>query len=196
MLVALATSCAMHPLGISDDTWNKMTPEQQAEAYQKQAEINAKQRAEQLAKEQEEGRKIAKIKANPKYGQYVQCVVDSASYKTFANGWNNTIENFSFDAIRDETTSTNITYLEQNNQFFKQNANLNITFDGTVIKVCDTNNFNNSCSTLTASLSRYHRGTKIPFVSGNIKGTAECNMVYYGHGHHSRAGQGSIVINI
>ncbi|ALK94008.1 hypothetical protein [Francisella tularensis] len=45
----LVSSCTIHPLGISDETWQKMTPQQQADAYQKQADIDAKQRAQELA---------------------------------------------------------------------------------------------------------------------------------------------------
>ena len=39
----------VQPLGIYDETWQKMTPQQQAEAYQKQADTDAKQRAQELA---------------------------------------------------------------------------------------------------------------------------------------------------
>ncbi|KIP31428.1 hypothetical protein CH66_1155 [Francisella tularensis subsp. holarctica] len=45
----LVSSCTIHPLGIPDETWQKMTPQQQADAYQKQADIYAKQRAQELA---------------------------------------------------------------------------------------------------------------------------------------------------
>ncbi|MXC12706.1 hypothetical protein FNK08_07430 [Francisella tularensis] len=45
----LVSSCTIHPLGIPDETWQKMTPQQQADAYQKQADIDAKQRAQELA---------------------------------------------------------------------------------------------------------------------------------------------------
>lgn len=58
-----------------------MTPQQQAEAYQKQVDIDSKQRAQELAYKQQQAQQIADIKINPRYGEYIQCVIDSDSGK-------------------------------------------------------------------------------------------------------------------
>lgn len=196
MLVTLATSCAMHPLGISDDTWNKMTPEQQAEAYKKQADIDAKQRAEELAYQREQEQEIANIKADPKYGQYIQCVMQNGQYEAFINDWDHTIRNFSFDAIRNKTTTSTLVSYQNNNEFLRSTDTIHISFNGAEIKLCKTENgFGDDCSTITATLPQYQRGIKYKLDSGIIKGTVQCNMIYKGRKHHSRNNGGNIVIN-
>ncbi|WP_277394965.1 hypothetical protein [Francisella tularensis] len=66
----------------------------------KYSRINYKQHQEQ---------QIADIKANPRYGEYIQCVIDSGKYQTFINDWNNDIQAFSFDTIKDKTTTATLT---------------------------------------------------------------------------------------
>ena len=70
----------------------KMTPQQQAEAYQKQADIDAKQRAQELAYKPTTGATNVDIKTNQRYGEYIQCVIDSGKYQAFINDWNNDIQ--------------------------------------------------------------------------------------------------------
>lgn len=71
----LIASCSTHPFGISDETWQAMTPEQQAQ---------------ELAYKQQQEQEIANIKANPKYGQYIQCVIRKGKYQAFINNWDDT----------------------------------------------------------------------------------------------------------
>ncbi|MFV9925229.1 MAG: hypothetical protein AB8U93_06360 [Francisella endosymbiont of Hyalomma scupense] len=42
--------------------------------------IDAKQRAQELAYKQQQAQQIAYIKTNLRYGEYIQCVDDSAKY--------------------------------------------------------------------------------------------------------------------
>ncbi|AIT09644.1 hypothetical protein LO80_06485 [Candidatus Francisella endociliophora] len=194
--VVLICSCSMHPLGIADETWQKMTPEQQAEAYKKQADIDAKERAQKLAYQQQQEQEIANIKANPKYGEYVQCVVNNGKYQSFINEWDD-IQSFSFDAIKDKTTSTTLTYYRNNDKFFKDTQNLYISFTGTQIKICKAeNSFDNNCSIINATAPQYQRGVNINIDSGVIKGSVQCDMVYKNNKHHRNRGHSDIIINI
>ena len=193
-------SCVMHPLGIADDTWQAMTPEQQAQAYQKQADIDAKQKADELAKEHARQKEIADIKANPKYDQFVQCIVTNAQYVDFANNLN-PIETFSFDAINGYNLNANIKYYRNGDKFFKNQKKLSVQFDGRQIKLCDLDNpYSGKCATLNANAKQYQRGINIPFddTLGMLKGNAKCDMVYNNnHKHHRRNDNGNnIVINL
>lgn len=191
----LIASCSTHPLGISDETWQAMTPEQQAQAYQKQADINAKQQAQELAYKQQQEQEIANIKANPKYGQYIQCVISKGKYQAFINNWDD-IQAFSFDAIKGKTTTASLTYYQNNNKFFNENQQLYISFTGTQIKICkDQNAFSDDCSVITATMPQYAKGTKIKIDSGILKGTARCDMVHNDN-NRSKNGNANIIINV
>ena len=194
----LLASCAMHPLGIADDTWQAMTPEQQAQAYQKQADIDAKERASQQAQAAAEKQQIAEIKANSKYGQYIQCTVENTKYNDFIDG-SNTTQPFSFNAINGKTLGTNITYYRNGDEFFKEHKHLYVSFDGQQIKLCNSNDeFNNKCSTLNATSKQYSKGVKLKFSGALLSGHAKCDMVYNNnHKHHRRNDNGNnIVINL
>lgn len=116
------------------------------EAYQKQADIDAKQRAQELAHKPTTGATNSDIKANPRYGEYIQCVIDSGKYQAFINDWNNDIQAFSFDVIKDKTTTTTLTYYRNNDKFFSNTKKLYISFTGTQIKICKTENaFSDGC---------------------------------------------------
>ncbi|QIW09191.1 hypothetical protein [Francisella sp. LA112445] len=190
----LITSCSTHPLGISDETWQNMTPEQQADAYQKQADIDAKQHAQELAYQHQQQQEIANIKAHPEYGQYIQCVIRKGQYQAFINNWND-IQAFSFDAIKGKTTTANLTYYQNNNKFFNENQQLYISFTGTQIKICkDQNAFSDDCSVITATMPQYAKGARVKITSGIIKGTARCDMVY--DNNRSQGGSPNIIINV
>lgn len=192
----LIASCSTHPLGISDETWKNMTPEQQAQAYQKQADITAKQQAQELAYQQQQQQEIANIKANPAYGQYIQCVIRKGKYQAFINDWND-IQAFSFNAIQGKTTTANLTYYQNNNKFFNENQELYISLEGTQIKICkDQNAFSNDCSVITATMPQYRRGARVKITSGIIEGTARCDMVYGNSGSSNGNGNANIIINV
>lgn len=194
ILSLLIAGCSIHPLGISDETWQVMTPEQQANAYQKQADIDARLQAQKLAYKQQQAQEIANIKAHPQYGQYIQCVIKDGKYQSFINSWDD-IQTFSFDAIKDKTTTANLTYYQNNNKFFNQSQELYISFTGTQIKICkDQNSFSNDCSVITATIPQYQKGINIKTTSGIIKGDIRCDMVY---DHNTSTGNNSnIIINI
>lgn len=194
LCAVLISSCAMHPLGISDETWQKMTPEQQANAYEKQANIDAKERAQQLAHKQKQEQEIAAIKANPRYGEYIQCVLNNAKYKEFGS-WLS-MESLNIDAIKDKTTETTATYYRNNDHFFKTTKKLYVSMTGTRIKVCDGKDSFSNCSIINSTMPQYQKGRHIKINSGVIKGTAQCDMVYDSNNHHSNNGSSDIIINI
>lgn len=196
LLCYCVVGCVTHPLGIADETWNKMTPEQQANAYKQQSQIDAKAKATKLAAEQQEKKEIAKIKANPKYGQYIQCTVDDAKYHDFIDGVN-VVQPFSFDAITDKTENVKVSYYRNGNKFFDEHKNLYVFFDGQQIKLCESNNsLNDKCSLLNATSTQYQKGIKLKFSGDILSGYARCDMVYHGRRHHSNRHGNNIVINI
>lgn len=170
------SACAMHPLGIDDDTWKSMTPEQQAQAYQQQEEIYAKQQAEREAREAKQQAEINHIKQNPQYGEYVQCTMTHVQYKDYRD-WHKA-EPFGFDAIKGQTLKTEINYYRNNDDRYTLNQSLYVKFDGQSIRLCDnsTSSYAN-CATIIGTSRQYARGIKQTIDSKLFKGVATCDMV-------------------
>ena len=186
----------MHPLSIDDDTWQKMTPEQQANAYEKQSEIDAKEKADEKARIAAEKEQIATIKAHPKYGQYIQCVVSQGQYNNFMNDFS-PVDKFSFDAIEGKTLDKTIVYYRNGNKIFEDKKSLAISFDGQQISICDaSNSFDKPCSTLNATSSQYYKGVSLNIDNGILKGKIKCDMVFHEHNHFNNSSGNNIIINI
>lgn len=101
LLAALAVllplaACTSYPLGMSEAEWLALSPAQQLEARQTQAELDAQdarrraaERAEAerraQAEEQERQRTWTALRHNARYGDIVQCVVSGTA--DFRPGW-------------------------------------------------------------------------------------------------------------
>ncbi|MFV9931525.1 MAG: hypothetical protein AB8V03_03900 [Francisella endosymbiont of Hyalomma asiaticum] len=94
--------------------------------------------------------------------------------KAFINDWNNDIQAFSFDAIKDKTTIATLNYYRNNDKFFSNTQKaLYISFTETQIKICKTENaFSDGCSIITATLPQYKKGIKVKISSWIIKAYA------------------------
>lgn len=175
-LLSTLTACAMHPLGIDDDTWKSMSPEQQAQAYQQQEEIYAKQQAEREAREAQQQAEISHIKNDPQYGQYVQCTLTSVQYQDYRDWYK--AQPFGFDAIKGKTLKTEINYYRKNDDRYTRNQMLYVSFDGQSIRLCDNQSTNYAnCATIIATSRQYARGVKQTVDSNILKGVANCDMV-------------------
>lgn len=82
ILSLLAAGCATYPMGLTKDQWEALPPEKQAEYRAKQAELDARRRAEREARLEEQRRireerrqqaeeRIRSIYANPQYGDII-----------------------------------------------------------------------------------------------------------------------------
>lgn len=80
------SACTMYPLGISEAEWNSMTPQQQLEARNKQADINLKKQQEKERKEAQRKAEIQKRYQQAAFGDILNCSV-SGGIADFYPGW-------------------------------------------------------------------------------------------------------------
>jgi hypothetical protein len=92
-LALLLAACQSNPLGMSDEEWSRLTPEQQMEARMKQADVrraNAERRAAERRHRAElaaeERRRIERLYASSRYGEILECVVEGG-IADFRPGW-------------------------------------------------------------------------------------------------------------
>lgn len=117
VVVGLMAGCAMpHPMGLTDQQWNALPPEKQAELQAQQYAIDAEQRQQIEAQRLEQARfeqqqAMAKAEqtrqayANAQYGDVVNVVVQGGSI-----AWNRKrypYEPVSFDLVKGETKTVN-----------------------------------------------------------------------------------------
>ena len=109
----LVVGCAMpHPMGLTNDQWNALPPEKQAELQAQQYAIDAEQRQQREAQRLEQQRfaheqamvkaeQIRQAYANARYGDVVNVVVQGGSISW--NGRRYPYEPVSFDLVKGET---------------------------------------------------------------------------------------------
>ncbi len=90
LLVALLFSgCTTYPLGLDEESWRQLSPQQKLEASQQQAELD-QARDLRLAREAEARAEEARREANElmlrrreaAYGERVQCVLEPVAYRS------------------------------------------------------------------------------------------------------------------
>ncbi|GAA0788092.1 hypothetical protein [Marinobacterium sediminicola] len=88
IVLAIALSgCTTYPLGLDEESWRELSPQQKLEASQKQAELDqarnlrlareAEARAEEA---REAANKLMLLRHQAKYGERVQCVLEPVSH--------------------------------------------------------------------------------------------------------------------
>ncbi len=108
-LVILLAGCATgHPLEIADADWERMSTEQRAEAYRKQADLDAleaERRAEEARAAREAQRRhrerLEQRRLNARFGDMLQCVLEDARVDLWGD-WVDA-EPLAFTLVRGET---------------------------------------------------------------------------------------------
>lgn len=172
----IITACASYPLGMSEDEWNRLSPQQQLDARERQARLEqderqrraevARQRAEQ---EREEQRRYQDMLANAEPGDIVQCVLQNGE-GYYAGNWRSA-ESVGFSLLRDYTQTVAIA--EQGRP--TRNVSTEMTYNGANISVCRPNN--RDCVNIAATQNQLRRGmTQDIQVNRAIRGTLYCDI--------------------
>lgn len=174
--ITAITACATYPLGMSEDEWNRLSPQQQIDARERQARLDqaererraeaARLRAEQERKAQE---RYQERLANAGHGDIVQCVFQNGE-GYYAGNWRDA-EPVGFSLLKDYAQT--VTIAEQGRP--TRTVDTEMTFNGANIRVCRPNN--RDCINVAATQNQLRRGTTQEVeVNRAIRGTLYCDI--------------------
>lgn len=173
-----------HPMGISDEEWQKLTPAERMHAREQQAEIDkaraaeraerARIRAEQEAREQAI---IDERRANPQYGERVQCVL-TAGEARLNSKWR-AIEPVAIDLVVGESQAFDVRHLRDGRTRYSRTGYA--SFDGQRVNMCLHSNSiptSNQCASLVATTRQFDRGVSQNIRSKDfVRGKMQCDLV-------------------
>ena len=154
VLTLLLAGCLVrHPLGIPDEEWKRLPPEQQMAARERQAELD-RQAAERRARAEEQRRReLEERRANARYGDIVQCVVEEGVAKIGSSL--REMEPIAFSLLRGEGETLAIRSIHGS-----KSGKLWAKFqdDGMTVKLCPLGSWYPHCTRLIGTAGDFHRG--------------------------------------
>ena len=178
----ILTGCSLHPLGIDDDEWARMSQTDQLRAYEKQAELD-KVRAEAQARERQaqaeaEARKyeaMAEMRRNAQYGDIVQCVLDPVDV-LYSSDWV-ALKPQVFDLVRGEERALS---LQEQIKHYGTKTRVSFAESGLEVRLCRDDYYANrrdGCFRLLGTSRDFQRGLRKDFmIDGFMKGTLRCDL--------------------
>ncbi len=171
-LTLMLAACQSNPLGMSDEEWARLTPEQQMQARMKQADIrkaSAERRAEARRQKAmlaaEERRRIERIYASARFGDILECVVEGG-LADFRPGWRG-YDPAPFTLVRGETKSVPLRERGKGNRKFWTH----LSADGLEVSVCARSGRGSRsryCTTVSARSNDYSFGISRPIAIDHI----------------------------
>ncbi|MGB0466859.1 MAG: hypothetical protein ACPGF7_04910 [Pontibacterium sp.] len=174
--------CSFHPLGIDDDEWERMNPQAQMRAYEKQAELD-KAEAEARAKERQaqaeaEARKyeaMAYMREHARYGDIVQCVLEPVEVRT-GKHWR-AFSPQAFDLVRGEQR---LLELQDKKDHYSSDASVYFSASGLEVELC-SGQYNSGdkqyCTQLLGTSRDFQRGIRQKFrIDRYMRGTLRCDL--------------------
>ncbi len=174
--ISFITACANYPLGMTEDEWNQLSPQQQLDARERQARLDQAEQAQRAKAarhraelERAEQQRYQEMMANARPGDIVQCVLqDGEGY--YGGSWR-AAESVGFSLLRDYTQTVSIA--EQGRP--TRSVATEMTYNGANIRVCRPNN--RDCVNLAATQNQLRSGvSKSIQVNRAIRGTLYCDM--------------------
>ncbi|MCH8502569.1 MAG: hypothetical protein LAT77_11750 [Aliidiomarina sp.] len=137
MMTALLWACSSNPLGMSDDEWDALTPEQKLEARQEQARLEQRRRElasiEERARQEQEHKERELLQqrlATARYGEIVQCMMpDPLGH--LSSGWRQA-EPLAFTAVIGFEVPVTVERKDRPTQTITGEA----SFDGQTLRIC------------------------------------------------------------
>lgn len=184
MAAGLVACGPYHPLGISDDEWQTLSSEQRMQARSKQVEIDKAKAAERAEKArlraEEQARQdalVAERRANPQFGERVQCVLSSAEAK-ISSKWRE-IEPIALDLVVGETVAFQAQHLRDGRTRYSRNGYA--SFDGQRVSLCRHENSSvqsSQCAGLLATSRQFDKGVSQKIDSPDfVRGQLRCDLV-------------------
>ncbi|ELH5150681.1 hypothetical protein V9K20_001099 [Vibrio cholerae] len=168
--VLLLNACASYPLGMSEQQWLVLTPEQQYEAQLKQAELDRQREARRLAEQQAQ---LELARENAKYGERVQCVLQNSELY-FNKKWRAS-EPLALDLLANQPAQA----VKQSTADGRYGFNLYAQFDGQTLSLCrHENSRRQECALMLGTFNDYHRGMRQTIQQDNwLRGQLRCQFV-------------------
>lgn len=174
VLMLLVSGCSLHPLDLSGNQWERMTPEQQAQAYQEQARLDETVRArreqrKQLqtsSKEYNQEQKRRLRQAVP--GDVLQCVLNDVQIKTGKNHWR-AAHPAGAELLQGESRKL---ILKRSDHISYPYRALRILFEQGSVQACDRSG--SHCSVLSATAKELQRGKQVYVDVSTVRARLKC----------------------
>lgn len=189
LLVALLLSgCTTYPLGLDEESWQQLSPQQKLEASQQQAELD-QARDLRLAREAEARAEEARREANElmlrrreaAYGERVQCVLEPAAYRN-GGEWQR-LKPVAMDLVMGMSLGIELHEVKRSYRTHEAVA----WFDGQQVFICpdeySARRGSERCVSVAGHHREYRQGLIRQIESGNfLKGRLSCSLVEGGPG--------------
>ncbi len=171
-LALLVASCQSNPLGMSDEEWARLTPEQQMQARMKQADVNqanadrrAAERRRRALLVAEERRRVERIYTSARYGDILECVVEGG-IADFRPGWRG-YDPAPFTLVRGETKFVPLRESGKGRRKFWTR----LSADGLEVSVCARSGKRSRsryCATISARSDDFSYGVSRPITINDV----------------------------
>jgi len=181
LLFGLSGCMTTYPLGFSENEWLALTPQQQLDARQEQARLDADKRREEQARKEREAEAKRHYQANiqkryqtARYGDVVQCLLKD-TVVDFKPGWRDA-EPVAFNLVKGEQKEIQ---LHSRPRGKKTDLWVHLDDQGLNLSLCrdQSNNRRDTCSTIVATTQQFSRGytTQIQ-VSDYLRTNIYCSL--------------------
>lgn len=183
LTILLFSGCTMYPLGMDEESWHQLSPQQKLEASQKQAELDRARdirlASEAEARAEEARREAATLllrRQEAGYGERVQCVLDPATYRS-GDEWTR-LQPVAMDLVTG--LRLNIELNEAKRSYRTRQALA--WFDGQQVFICpdeySARRQSADCLRVVGHYAAYRNGLKRKVESGSfIRGLLRCSFV-------------------
>lgn len=174
LLPVWLAGCSFYPLGIPEDQWLLMTPEQQHEARMEQARQDeaARERREQrllLQQEQlrrQQGERDLRLRQASE-GDVLQCVLDDVQINLGKNKWRNA-NPAAVELLQGEQRELVLERTDRRHQRLR----MQIGFDRLSVELCSVQG--SDCRVLAATGREWQRGKSHAISSGSLRARLTC----------------------
>ena len=171
LMCLLLSACARYPLGMSEAEWQQLTPEQQIQAHQQQAEINAARDAARAERERQraeaERQRLLELEArrqNASPGDWLQCTL--TGNEIYASKKWRPATDTAFELFRHDQASVEI----RDDHYSQQRITVN--YDGQIIELCSFT----QCDRMVGTNRQFMNGvSKTVAIKNTLRGTLRCD---------------------
>lgn len=175
-IILSVSACSSYPLGMSEEEWNRLNPEQQLDARERQQRLDLAERQRQSALQLARAEQAAAEQAlyqdallNAGPGDQVQCVLQGGE-GYYASNWR-AAEAKGFSLLKGFTQD--VSFPEQGRP--SRSVTAQLTFDGANIKACRPHN--RDCTNFAATQNQLRSGVTQPIhVNRTIRGHLYCDI--------------------
>lgn len=181
LLFSLSGCMTTYPLGFSEDEWLALSPQQQLDARQEQARLDADKRRETQARKDREAEALRQQKATvqkryqtAQYGDVVQCILKN-TVVDFKPGWRDA-EPVAFNLVKGEQKA-----IELHSRPSGKKTDVWVTLDeqGLNLSLCrnQSSSRRDTCATLVATTQQFSQGyTTQMQVSDYLRTNIYCSL--------------------